>query len=223
MGIIRDLTGQRFGRLTVLRMGKDKHTPRGKRVITWDCVCDCGKTTNVRSSHITSGHTWSCGCAHAEQMEAWKTLKLTHGKTANKQISKSYSRWTQIKQRCNNPKDVDYPYYGAKGIRLWEGWENNPTDFCRYVEALEGYDITGSTIDRVDYTKNYEPGNLRWVSLADQQRNKRNNIWISAFGETQLLTDWARETGLSRDTIKYRIKKGWSAEKAIGTPSRLRK
>lgn len=218
MGKIIDITGQRFGRLTVLGMGKDKYSPSGKRIITWDCICDCGNRTNVTGGHIKSGHTWSCGCAHKEQMEAIGKFNLTHGKSRNREKEKSYQTWAYIKRRCYNPSDIDYPYYGAKGITLWEGWVNNPTDFCKYVEALERYGEKGTTIDRIDFTKNYEPGNLRWLSLEEQQRNKSSNLRITANGETHILQEWANITGIERRVISTRLKRGWTPEEAVNTP-----
>ena len=160
-------------------------------------------------------------------MEAFKTINLSHGKTRYKLPTKSYKRWTQIKRRCYNPNDIDYPNYGARGIKMWDGWVNNPAAFCEYVESLERYEETNTTIDRIDYNKGYEPDNLRWITLAEQQRNKSTNIWITANGKTQLLIDWAKETGIDRRTIGYRIKHGWSDLDAVTMPpdfhSRVRK
>ena len=224
MGVIRDLTGQRFGRLIVIRMGDDKYTPSGKRIITWDCICDCGNTTNVRSAHLTSGHTWSCGCAHREQMEAWKTLNFKHGRNRKRNPSKSYRCWEQIKSRCYNKNNISYPHYGGKGIQMWDGWINSPEAFCNYVEALDRYREQGTTIDRIDVSKGYEPGNLRWITMKEQQRNKSNNIWITAFGETKLLHDWEKEVNIYAETIKYRLNHGWGAEEALTTsPHQKRK
>ena len=214
-----DLTGKRFGRLVVLERAERYKTNTGRRSTYYICQCDCGKTTTVTANHLTTGHTWSCGCAHKEQEEVWKTYKLTHGKTTGKKLTKSYSRWMQIKQRCYNPNEVSYPFYGAKGIKMWYGWIDNPTAFCEYVESLDGYDTEGSTIDRIDYTKDYEPGNLRWISLAEQQRNKSSNLWITANGETRILQEWANITGLERRVISMRLKRGWTPEEAINTPT----
>lgn len=220
MGIVKDLSGKKFGRLTVIQQGPDKYQPSGKRVITWDCVCECGCQTNVRSGHLTSGHTWSCGCAHKEQQEAWKTLRLSHGRLKNREATKSYRTWIGIKRRCYNPRDIDFPYYGAAGIKMSDLWVNNPTAFCEYVESLDKYSEKNTTIDRIDFQKGYEPGNLRWITLAEQQRNKRNNVWITANGETLLLQEWANRTGIERRTISARLKMGWSAEDAVSIPPR---
>ena len=214
----KDLTGQRFGRLLVIQRADRYKTDSGKRGTYYHCKCDCGNEVTVIAGHLTTGHTWSCGCAHEEQKEAWKTINLKHGKTKNKKIEKSYQTWEYIKRRCYNPSDVDYRFYGAKGISLWGGWMNDPAAFCEYVESLDRYEETGTTIDRIDYTKNYEPGNLRWLSLPEQQRNKSSNRIIAANGETHILQEWANITGLSSGVIAYRLKRGWTPEEAVNTP-----
>lgn len=217
--LTKDLSGKRFGRLLVIERTNRYKTASGKRGTYYRCKCDCGNEVTVIAGHLTTGHTWSCGCAHAEQMEAWKTINLKHGKTNNRRIEKSYQTWEYIKRRCYNPADIDYPYYGAKGIVMWEGWVNNPADFCEYVETLERYNEKGTTIDRIDYTKNYEPGNIRWLSLAEQQRNKSSNRRITVNGETHILQEWANITGLSYGVISYRLKHGWTPEEAISVPA----
>lgn len=214
-----DLTGKRFGRLTVIERAKRYKTNSGKRGTYYVCQCDCGNIVTVIANHLTTGHTQSCGCAHTEQTEVWKTFNLSHGRSRESAKSKSYARWMQIKQRCYNPNDIDYKYYGARGIKMWDGWVNNPTAFCEYVEALDNYADANTTIDRIDPNKDYEPNNLRWITLAEQQRNKRSNVRITAFGETKILAEWAREFGLTGTTIQNRISRGWSAEQAISTPT----
>lgn len=216
--ISNDLTGKRFGRLIVIKRADRYYTNSGKRCTYWECKCDCGNQTIVTANHLTSGHTWSCGCAHKEQMEAWKTYRLTHGRTKGKKPDRAYRAWEQIKHRCYNPKDINYKNYGAKGITMWEGWINDPTSFCEYVSALDRYAEDGVTIDRIDFQGNYEPGNLRWLSLAEQQRNKSSNVWITANGETHVISEWSRMTGLSHGTISYRLKSGWTHDQVINTP-----
>ena len=214
MGIITDRTGERYGRLLVLKQGPDLFSPKGKRLITWICRCDCGNETVVRSEHLTSHHTLSCGCAHKEQMEWWKTFAITHGKTKEK----SYKTWLLVKRRCYNKKDIDYPYYGGRGIKLAGEWEKNPGAFCEYVENLPRYSENGTTIDRINPNKNYEPGNLRWLTIQEQQSNKRNNIFLTFDGRTMTLTDWAKETGISQPTLTRRKQAGWSVEQMLTIP-----
>lgn len=211
MGIIADKTGERYGRLVVIKQGPDKISPRGKRIITWICKCDCGNVTTVRSGHLTSHHTISCGCAHREQQEWWKTFAITHGRTKEK----SYKTWCFIKQRCYNKKDVDYPYYGGRGVRISDEWINNPELFCEYVESLPRYSEDGTTIDRINPNRNYERGNLRWLSLGEQQSNKRNNVFLTFDGRTMTMTEWAKETGIAQTTLSRRKKAGWSVEQML--------
>lgn len=207
-----NLLGKRFGRLTVLELSEPRFSGNGRRINMWECQCDCGNKTIVSTSHLTSGHTFSCGCAHKEQMEKWKTVRKTHGKTK----SKSYKTWLHIKARCYNPSNkMTYPYYGAKGIRMYEGWIDSPEEFCRYVEQLPRYLEADTTIDRIDFTKNYEPGNLRWITMDEQQRNKCSNVWITAFGKCQTISEWSRETGINASTLSARIRAGWDHCEAV--------
>ena len=219
MSQIVDLSGQKYGRLTVLRQGPDKWLPCGKRVITWDCLCDCGNRTTVASAHLRSGHTISCGCAHREQLDRFKNINLSHGRTRGKNPDKAYSTWLYIKSRCYNSHNAVYKWYGKKGIKLCEEWEKDPEAFCRYVETLERYHEPGTSIDRIDYQKGYEPGNIRWVSIKEQQRNKKNNYLISYNGETLCLKDWADRIGVNRATIFRRIERGWPLEDVLTLPA----
>lgn len=206
-----DLTGRRFGRLTVLKQAEPTRNKHGKNIYKWQCVCDCGRSTVVASNHLLSGHTGSCGCLHEEQMEKWKTFSVTHGRTSQK----SYKTWLQIKARCYNENHIVYRYYGGKGIFLWDGWVHDPAAFCEYVEELPGYNDPKTTIDRVDFTKNYEPGNLRWITLQEQQRNKSNNVRITHNGETKIASEWAKEIGVSVSTITHRKRNHWSDDDAL--------
>lgn len=217
-----NLVGRKYGRLLVVAQGADKISPKGKREVTWDCDCVCGNKTNVRASHLKSGHTISCGCAHKEQEEKWKEYNLSHGRNRKNKTSKSYKRWMQIKDRCYNPQNVSYAWYGGKGIEMWEGWLKDPGAFCLYVESLPGYEVPNSTIDRIDPSKNYEPGNLRWISLAKQQSNKSNNVLLTYKGKTQTASEWAKELGMCVSTITYRKRAGWSDETALTKPSNNR-
>lgn len=215
-----NLTGQRFGRLVVIQRAENEQGSNGARCTYWKCICDCGKNATVSASHLQTGHTQSCGCAHQEQMDAWKTVKLSHGRSKNGKIEKSYQTWMQIKRRCYNQNDVDYKWYGKKGIDLWNEWLNDAGAFCNYVELLDGYNDSKTTIDRIDVSKGYIPGNLRWISLGEQQRNKTNNVLITYNGETRCAQEWADMVGMSRSGIIGRLKRGWTIEDALTIPPR---
>ena len=154
-----------FGRLKVIRENgrtKDRH-------ILWECQCKCGNKVNVSSSELVTGHTKSCGCL---QKDIISSMRYKHGD----RDSRLYSVWKTMKKRCENKNCKSYKWYGAKGVSVCEEWQ----DYTKFKKwAIEnGYNENAPkgecTIDRIDPFGNYEPSNCRWVSMAEQAKNKRN-------------------------------------------------
>lgn len=102
--------------------------------------------------------------------------RVTHGW----RHTRIYSVWLNMRQRCNNPKNPAHHYYGGRGISICKEWDDAGV-FCEWA-MNNGYDTT-LTIDRINSDGNYEPDNCRWITLEDQQSNKRNNIWIEIDGK----------------------------------------
>lgn len=204
-----DLTGQRFGKVTVLsRAANNKH---GRAV--WLCKCDCGNEKEIAAANLKSGRTTSCGC----YSRGLKRKTGTHGMT-NTRI---FHEWQSMLQRCNNPNNQRYEDYGGRGIKVCDEWIDSFVSFCEW-SMDNGYDET-LTLDREDVDGNYSPDNCRWVTNFEQQSNKRNNRVIECNGEKYILNEWARITGLNAQTIAWRIDRGWSVEEALYTPSRKQK
>jgi hypothetical protein len=162
MGVFRtckDLTGQRFGTLTVIYRtdnAADGHT-------RWYCKCDCGNFKVAQSNNLKAGNVRSCGCLAQEKAAV---LNLTHGLTKTKE----FKAWDSMKQRCLNPKNPSYIHYGGRGITICDRWLLSFESF--YVDMGLSPSINHS-VDRIDVNGNYEPGNCKWSTAREQRLNQR--------------------------------------------------
>lgn len=164
MGRLIDLTGQRFGRLTVVsRAENDKNkNPR------WLCRCDCGHQTIVLGHLLRNGNTQSCGCLSHEQHSAlMKEMNKVHEWTG----TRLYRIWGAMKSRCYNPKQRNYKHYGGRGITICDEWLYDFVAFRDWALA-NGY-CEDLTIDRIDNDKGYSPDNCRWTTMKEQRLNQR--------------------------------------------------
>lgn len=159
-----DLNGMTFGRLTVIEetgRTKDRH-------ILWKCRCKCGNVLNVPSRDLLKGHTKSCGCL---QKDVIKNIRYKHGD----RDARLYTVWKSMKKRCENPNCKSYKWYGAKGVSVCSEWHDY--NIFREWAYANGYNQSANygecTIDRIDPYGNYEPSNCRWVTMAEQAKNKR--------------------------------------------------
>lgn len=160
MGKTKDLTGKKFGKLSVVEMcGKSK---AGQSL--WLCVCDCGNKTTVQYGNLTSGYTKSCGCLRGRP----KQTGMSH--------TRIYHIWYGMKQRCYNPKSPKYKNWGGRGITLCDEWKDDFFAFRDWAIA-NGY-REDLTIDRINVNGNYEPSNCRWATLQEQGSNKRTPLEI---------------------------------------------
>jgi hypothetical protein len=188
-----DLTGEKFGRLTVISRSENQY---GRTY--WRCKCDCGKTTIVSSNNLKSGAVKSCGC-----------LSSKHG-LRHTRLNRI---WSGIIQRCYNKNSHAYKYYGERGINVFNAWRNNFKIFYDWA-MTNGY-ADNLTIDRIDVNGNYDPLNCRWVNKKQQANNRSNNISISYNGKTQTIAEWENEFGFKSGVIGKRLRKGMSVEKAL--------
>lgn len=196
-----NLEGQKFGRLEVLWRAANKVEPSGAVRTAWRCACECGNGLVVTGHALKKGHTRSCGCLTKEK-------PIKHGKAR----SPVYRHWSAMMQRCGNPNHTHFYTYGGRGITVHESWKTFE-GFYAYM----GDPLPGQTLDRIDNEKGYGPGNCRWVSRKEQANNRRTNVVLSYAGKALTISEWAGVTGISKWTINNRLKRGWSAERALTT------
>lgn len=137
----------------------------------------------------------------------------TFGKKHGLYYTRIYKIWRGMKQRCYDKNCKDYVLYGDRGVTVCNDWLDNPTAFFDW-SIKNGYK-ENLTLDRIDCNSNYSQSNCRWITLEEQQRNKRNNRRIAFMGEVFCLSEWAELTGISYRTLKTRLDRGWNIERAL--------
>ena len=205
MGKVIDLTGQKFGKLTVIKLVKranDKHR-------YWLCKCECGKYSEVRQDALTRNKTHSCGCLIGEVA---KQLYTKH----NLCYSRLYKIYQGMKMRCYNPKNPRYNVYGARGITICEEWLSDFMVFYNWA-INNGYSDELS-IDIINVNGNYEPNNCRWATSKMQGRNTTRNHLIKYKGQKKTISDWAILYNIPQSVLGARIRLNWDIEKALNTP-----
>jgi hypothetical protein len=133
---------------------------------------------------------------------------MAHKKYANEL---AYESWRGMRQRCGNPNNRSYKFYGGRGITYCERWEK----FENFLADM-GSRPKGTSIDRIDSNGNYEPSNCRWQPIREQHSNKRNNVFITFKDQRLTLTQWSKLTGIHKGTIRLRYSKGWPVERILG-------
>lgn len=198
MGRFEDITGKRFGKLVVI--GRSKFNIRSKPA--WDCICDCGNKKSMSGSLLKNGNSTSCGCKTIE-------TATTHGMAG----THTYNVWTRMHNRCSNTKERQYKNYGGRGIKVCHEWKS----FEVFYKDM-GHQLRGMSLDRINVDGDYCKDNCRWVSMAEQQSNKRNNTYVEHNGEKHTLAQWGRITGIDPKVIRSRIfRSKWTIEKALTT------
>lgn len=205
MMIRNDLTGHSFGRLTALR------PTAGRKIgcVVWRCSCSCGAELDVPSAYLKSGQKRSCGC-----------LVVVENKSRSKHgMSKTsvYQAWRSMKLRCFSPSDKGFHDYGARGISVCQEWLDSFEAFNSHI----GPKPKGRfTIGRIENNRGYEPGNVRWETSKQQNRNRRNTVRYVIDGVDASLAEHAERRGLNLKSVRQRIRNGESPQHALSRPIR---
>lgn len=194
---LRDRTGDRVGRLTVMHR---QPAERGKRP-HWVCRCDCGTVKTIKGADLSK--ISSCGCYLAEL----RHQRATHGMTRTGEKKPSeYIIWASMKARCLNTKSPSYKDYGGRGIKVCQEWSDSFESFFSYV----GRRPHGMTLDRYpDNDGNYEPGNVRWATPTQQANNRRqrkNTRFADLPSGRVSVPELVEKTGLKYTTVWYMVR-----------------
>lgn len=262
-----DMTGKRFGKLTVIRRSEDKPTKRGDGMVMWECLCDCGRTIVTTRTELIKGFKKDCGCSrdyhevvgekfgrltvlkiipagtlssyiHAEcrcecgkithppvrrlmdgSVKSCGCLSLDKMAQSNTKHNMSGSRlhhiWKGMNQRCSNPNNTSFEYYGGRGIMVCEEWKGKHGFENFYKWSMNNGYTEELTIDRIDVNGNYEPNNCRWVDCETQFYNKTNNTIVNVYGEKLNVKQISEKYGIPKSTIRGRLDRGITDESRL--------
>lgn len=181
------VAGSRFGKLTVIGEASRRYHLLVR--------CDCGEQKTVYRYNLTSGHTTSCGCNQVQ-------LRPKHGMCGHP----IHHVWRNMRYRCAKPDHPEYKNYGARGIRVCDRWR---TSFGAFLEDMGANWQPGLSIERIDNDGNYEPGNCRWATAAEQARNQRGNVVVDTpWWGRMCLMDAAKRSGVPYPTLRHRYRGG---------------
>lgn len=205
---MEEIIGKKFNRLTILRFShKDKWNDK-----MFECECECGNKIIAIGSHVKNGKIKSCGCLRRD-----KAKQTKHGLC----YSRIYRVWAGLKDKCSNKNNINYVYYGARGIKIYKEWNDSFESFYQWAinnghkEEILTNGINKWTIDRIDNNGNYEPSNCRWVDMNQQSKNKRNSILVKFNNEVKTIKEWRICLGYKTNRFEIMYNKLGSIEKVI--------
>ena len=141
------------------------------------------------------------------------TTERRHGRTTGN--DRTYRSWAGIIQRCTNPNDKRWHDYGGRGIAVCERWR----EFLNFLADM-GERPEGKSIDRINNNLGYSPENCRWATPLEQQNNMSTNVIVTHDGKTKTVREWADLLKIEKQTLYFRLRRGWTVERALGTPLR---
>lgn len=197
-----DLTGRRFGRLTVVSLAG---VSKGGS-LRWHCLCDCGNAVDVEAGNLKKGTFHSCGCYTKERLSEF------NGKHLGTK-DRLFRIWCHMKERCSSTNHKSWKRYGGRGIRVCDEWASDYEAFKKF--ALENGWREGLQVDRIDNNGNYEPNNVAFVTPKENANNRGNNVHVEIRGCQMTLAEAARKYGLSYAKVWHRYRAGKTGEDLI--------
>lgn len=156
-----------------------------------------------------------CGnsCAMRARRASGAINTTTHGQSRQRE----YRIWSYMKQRCHNPRALHFKFYGGRGIAVCEEWRGGD-GFDRFFAHVGPAPSRTHTLDRIDNSRGYEPGNVRWATRKQQSSNMRSNRLVTIGQETHTVAEWIDTLGLDEERVRSRLGRGWDPEAAFLTP-----
>lgn len=198
---LNNLTGVKFGMLKVVSRAESR-----KGATYWNCQCDCGSISIVAASNLARNNAKSCGCNRSESLVKHGLTRKGAGQPPEYQV------WSQMIQRCTNPKNKSYKYYGGRGIMVCKRWLNS---FENFIADMGMRDSQKHSIERSKNNLGYNPKNCRWATQLEQARNTRRVRLLSFNGEKLSMMNWAEIIGIKYGTLRSRIQRGMKIKEAL--------
>jgi hypothetical protein len=199
------MVGKAYGRVTIQALVNEREREGGP--LRWLCVCrcDCGTVWKTRASNVIAGNT--AGCRPC----AFKSVRRFRGRTPTKP---EYAVWVNMRRRCRDENRRDYKDYGGRGIAVCKQWTGKG-GFARFLADVGPRPSLGYSIERIDNNKGYEPGNVRWATLPEQNRNRRDTRVLDVNGERMCGAELARKCGAHKSSIYRRLDLGQSPSEIL--------
>lgn len=215
----KSIVNKVFGRLTAIKRVEDYYMPSGKKQIMYLCICECGNEVVLSKDYITgNSEIKSCGCWAKERIKE-RVYDLSGNPTHGLSHHPIYNSWCNMKQRCYNPNNHRYRYYGARGITICDEWLNDFTAF--YIWSINNGWEEGLSIDRIDNDKGYSPDNCRWADNKTQANNRSDNVYISINGETHTISEWCDYYEIENKCMVYQRRVKGVDEKELFRPKMI--
>lgn len=208
---MNDLSGERFGRLTVIKQVPAPDNVADKRKIYYLCRCDCGTEKAIYYYDLTSGKTKSCKCLSSE-----KTAERSRARGFSKEKRRLKIIWYGMNARCRDKRLVGYKNYGGRGIFVCDEWK----DFEKFYNwAINNGYKESLTLDRINNELGYKPSNCRFCTVKEQQNHRRDNRLITLNGVTLTISQWADKNRIGPATLKWRLDHGWNESELFIVPN----